>query len=83
MPRHSIILVRNDRGFPLSNNSLGTDGLNAITSIPGTKDVQIESESETQVEISYQWTANEKFWTTQEHLSKFNLTRKEWLGHRM
>lgn len=76
MTRYQITLVRNDHGFFL-NNSLGADGFNAISSIPGTEDVQIESESDSHVEISYVWTATEKFWTTQEHLAKFNLCRKE------
>lgn len=75
MPRHTITLVRNNKGF-LATNSIGTDGLNAISSIPGAKDVQIEKESEDQVVISYKWTATEKFWETEEHLSEFNLRRK-------
>jgi len=77
MTRYSITLERNGLGH-MSTNSIGTDGLNAISSIPGTADVQIESESESQVEISYAWTASENFWTTQEHLSKFNLRRVGW-----
>ena len=74
MIRQSITLVRDNLGF-LSTNEIGTDGLNAISSIPGTADIQIESESESQVEISYVWTATEKIWNTQEYLSKFNLCR--------
>ena len=39
----------------------------------------IESEDDTQVEISYIYTSNEKFWDTNEHLAKFNLERADWL----
>lgn len=77
MARHTITLERNDFGR-LSNNSIGTDGLNAILSIPGAADVQIESESEGRVEISYLWTLPDKFWNTETHLSKFNLRRSDW-----
>jgi hypothetical protein len=65
------------QGF-LTANTIGTDGFNAISSVPGVEDVQIESESESQIEISYCWTGIEPFKATQEHLSKFGLTRKEW-----
>jgi hypothetical protein len=77
MTRYSITLERNALGH-MSANSIGTDALNAISSIPGTTDVQIESESKGQVEISYAWTGSDKFWATQEHLSKFNLRRVGW-----
>jgi len=74
MTRYSIILERNDLGH-MSPNTLGTDSFNAINSIPGTTDVQIESESGSQVKISFAWTEAEEFLSTQEHLSRFNLCR--------
>jgi hypothetical protein len=79
MDRYSITLVRDERnvrGF-LATDSIGATDYNAISSIPGTKDVRIENEAESQVEISYSWTGAEQFDTTQEHLSRFGLARKE------
>ncbi len=52
MTRYSITLERNGLGH-MPTTRIGTDALNAIASIPGTDDIQIESESESQVEISY------------------------------
>lgn len=78
MQTHSIILVR-DNGNPIgfqSINSLSTDALSAIESIPGTKDVQIVNESVKEVEISYVWTAKEKIWDTNEYLSRYGVCRK-------
>lgn len=76
MTRYTITLVRDAMGS-LSPNSIGTDGLNAISSIPGTEDVQIESELEDEVVISYLWTASVKFFETNQVLSKFYLCRKK------
>ena len=78
MARHKIAVKRNAIGS-LSSNSLGTDALNAISSIPNVTDAHIESEDDIQVEISYIYTSNEKFWGTNEHLAKFGLERADWL----
>ena len=45
MKRHTIKIARTN-GFFVSNNSLGTDALNAVSSVPGTVDVEIEQESD-------------------------------------
>lgn len=76
MKRNTITLVRNAMGF-FTPNSIGTDGFNAISSIPVTEDVQIESEFEDEVVISYLWTASDKFLDTNQMLSNFNLCRKK------
>lgn len=55
MRRYSIVLVRDDNsviGFQ-SKNSLSTDSLSAIESIPGTQDVEIIAEKIEEVTISY------------------------------
>jgi hypothetical protein len=75
MKRYKTILIRGSKGF-LSQHSLGTDGLNAIVSIPFTKDVKIENESNDEVEISYLWTGPEEFWDTDQYLSKHGVMKK-------
>jgi len=78
MTRHKIVLKRNALGI-ISNNTIGTDAFNAVSSIPNITDAHIESEDDIQVEISYIYTSNEKFWGTNEHLAKFGLERADWL----
>lgn len=78
MKTHTIILVRDNRslgGFS-STNSLSTDALSAIESIPETNNVQISNESEEEVKISYEWIGKEKIWNTDEYLSKYGVCRK-------
>lgn len=77
MKRHTIKVARTT-GFFVSNNSLGTDALNAVSSVPGTVDVQIEQESGDEVTLSYGWTGAESFWETAEHLQEFGLRRVGW-----
>lgn len=74
MSRHSITLARDEEGRT-SPNRLGTDALTALSSIPGVDDVQVVEESEKQVELLYAWSGSEKFWETNEYLSKFGLRR--------
>lgn len=76
MTRKTVTLVRNSKGF-LASNTIGTDALSAISTIQGIEDVQIEKESEDEVEISYLPTDNELFLETETHLSKFYLRLKE------
>lgn len=77
MKRYTIKIARTT-GFFVSNNSLGTDALNAISSVPGVVDLEIEEEVEDEVTLSYSWTAAEKFQETAEHLGKFGLRRVDW-----
>ncbi|MDZ4050338.1 MAG: hypothetical protein EVA59_07775 [Limnobacter sp.] len=67
MTRHKIRIGRT-KGFWVSNNTLGTDALNALAAIPGLTDMEVEHETEDEVEISYVWTGTEKFLTMNEHL---------------
>lgn len=79
MKKYPIILIRDNRttyGF-LSKNSLSTDAIAAIESIPGTNDVEIINESEEEVKISYAWRGKEKIWNTDEYLSKYGVCRKK------
>lgn len=75
MSRHSIKLERNELGA-LSSNTIGTDGMNAISSIPGTADVRVESETEIEVVISYGFDGP-KFWERDTHLAKYHLRKKD------
>lgn len=75
MSKHSITLVRDGvRGF-LSNQSIGTDALNALREIPGVINPEIISESNEQVQLEYTWAGREAFDKTDEHLLRFGLRR--------
>jgi len=75
MLTYSITLQRSGaRGF-LSSQSIGTDALNAMSSIPGVKNPKIIKESDEQVEIKYEWDGSDKFWETDTHLHQFGLER--------
>lgn len=77
MKRYTIKIARTT-GFFVSNNSLGTDALNAVSSVPGAVDVEIEEESDDEVTLSYGWTTSERYLETAEHLEKFGLRRVDW-----
>jgi hypothetical protein len=79
MTRNKIRIGRTT-GFYVSNCSLGTAALNSIAAISGATDLEIESESDDEVEISYVWTSPDKFWMTEEHLAKYGLRRLDWTG---
>lgn len=75
MSKHSITLKRDGiKGF-LSSQSIGTDALNALHSISGVEEADVVSESNEQVELTYSWVGDGKFWETDEHLAKFGLAR--------
>jgi hypothetical protein len=76
MSEHSIVIRRDDgvEGF-CSTQSVGTDALNAMQSIPGVEDPQIVSETDEQAEITFEWVGDGQFWRTEEHLSRFGLKR--------
>jgi len=76
MTRHKIHIGRTN-GFWVSDNTLGTDALNALASIPGLTDMEVEHESDHEVEISYMWTGTEEFRCTGEHLERRGLRRLE------
>lgn len=75
MKRYKTTLVRNRDGFA-SSQSIGVDAFNAIQSIPFAKEIQIESESEEEVEISYLWTGPDDFNETNEYLTKYHVMKK-------
>ena len=77
MERSTTTIVR--KKHSLSNNSLATDSLNAILSIPVIRDARIENETEDEVTISYIYTGSDVFQFTQEYFSKFDVTKKEWI----
>ncbi|MFC1891174.1 hypothetical protein ACFLZT_02160 [Thermodesulfobacteriota bacterium] len=77
MTKHSITLRRKDVNGFLSDQSIGTDALNAMKSIPGVNNPQIINESDEQVELMYNWIGDGKFWETGEYLMKFGLARAD------
>ena len=74
MSKHAITLARDGIGN-ISATRASTDALTALSSIPGVEDVEIVQELEEYVELSYNWTGNDKFWETDEHLARFGLRR--------
>lgn len=78
MRKYKITLERDFKNLNcfLSDQSLSTDAFNAISSIPGTKDVEILNESEGEVEISYVWTKSEGILDTALYLSKYGVCKK-------
>ena len=76
MERYRIVIVR--AAVFTSSSSLATDALNAVSTIPGTSDVQIDRESDHEVELSYEWASTDKFWETGVHLDKYGVRRADW-----
>ncbi len=75
MSKHSLTLRRQGINGFISSQTIGVDALNALQSIPGVKEAEIVSESNEQVELTYAWVGDGKFWETDEHLAKFGLAR--------
>lgn len=59
-------------GF-LSNQSIGTDALNALQSIPKIENPSITHETQELVTLEYEYPIDEKFWHTEEILIKYGL----------
>ena len=79
MQRYSITLGRVIADLLPRNNTLGTDAYNAISTIPGVFNVDIKSELEESVVITYEFHLenSNKFLETNEHFIKFGLRRIE------
>lgn len=75
MSEQSITLIRSGVNGFLSTQSIGTDAIAALYAIPEIKDIEVTNESDDQVDITYSWTGDEKFWDADEHLKKFGLAR--------
>lgn len=71
MSKHSITLKRDGT----SHQTVGTDGFNALQSIQGVEEVEIMSESNEQVELTYSWGDDGKFWEADERLAEYGLAR--------
>ena len=77
MSRHSITLRREGaRGF-LSDQRIGTDALNALLAVQGVADPEVVDESNEQVELTYTWLGDDKFWETNTHFERYGLVRVE------
>jgi hypothetical protein len=75
MPNHLITLKRQGINGFLSCQSIGTDALDALSSIPGVVNIEIVCESDVQVEMSCNYIGKSVFWETNAHLIKFGLCR--------
>lgn len=77
MSKHSITLERDGvKGF-LSDQTIGSDALNALSSIQGVDDLEIDWETEDQVKLTYNWTGDGTFWQAGEILSQHGLKRTD------
>ena len=76
MTRHTIVLRRTNPN--MSTNAIETDAFNAMLTIPGVSDILIDSEEETKIGLSYEYSLKDKFQQTNEYLNKFSLERADW-----
>lgn len=75
MYKHTITLKRDGmKGF-LSRQRTGTDAINALNAISGVKELEIVSESNEQVKLTYSWVGDGKFMKIDNHLVDFGLAR--------
>jgi len=72
--KHSISLKRDGINCFSSTQSIGTDALNAMLSIPGVKDPEVVVEFSDKVELTYNWVGESEFLGTSSYLHKFGLT---------
>ena len=77
MPKRSITIKRDEKTGFFSDQTVGNDAFNALMSIPGVEDVEIVSEINDQVELTYRWAGEGKFWETDVYLAKFGVTRAD------
>jgi hypothetical protein len=78
MSKHTVKIFRSPTGG-MSLNSLGTDALAGVSSIPGVLSAEVAGEPETEVAVTFEWDGREDFQTTDEHLAKFHI-QKVWHG---
>lgn len=74
------IVIARDTGARawLSSNSLSTDALQGLKSIPGVTNPELVEESELAVRLRYGWLGSVKFWQTDECLKRFGVLRADW-----
>lgn len=77
MKKHTVTLVRDATSPAITNNSVGTDAHNAISTIPHCENIELTSEDETSATVSFTYPdgAND-FQETENHLSRFGLKKK-------
>ena len=74
MSKHTVRIVRSPTGTS-SSNSLGTDALAGVTSIPGVLNAEITEESNIEVSVEFEWDGRNDYQTTNEHLAKFHVQK--------
>ena len=77
--RHTISIGRVPGMTWKSKNSLARDAVNAVMSMPGAFDVELQSETPDIAVVSYVWFMAEPFTRTTEHLAQRGLRRIDWL----
>jgi hypothetical protein len=73
--RHRITVERTPLGH-LRSNSMETDALNGVGSIPGVTDLQVEETGADFVTLSCRWTGTTQFDRTDDHLLQYGLQRR-------
>lgn len=76
MSKQTVKIVRSQTGG-ISPNSLGTDALAGVSTIPGVSSAEITTESVAEVTLSYDWDGRADFQATDEYLAKFHV-QKVW-----
>lgn len=74
MAKHTIVLQREGMQGFMSDQSIGTDAINAMSTMQGVKNPKIVSESESQVTVSFDWVGTEPFMQAGQHLLRYGLT---------
>lgn len=77
MFKHSIILKCGGIKGILSGQRIGTVAINALNTIPGVEDLEIVSDSNEKVKLTYSWIGDDKFWKIDDKLAGFGLVRAD------
>lgn len=73
MAKHTIVLRREGMLAFMSDQSIGTDAINAMSTMPGVKNPMIVSESESQATVSFDWVGTVPFMQAGQHLLRYGL----------
>ncbi len=73
MTKYTRVLRREGMQGFMSDQSIGTDAINAMSTMPGVKNPVIVSESESQVTVSFDWVGSEPFMQAGQHLLRYGL----------
>ncbi len=74
---YTVTILRDQLSTVITNNSIGTDALNAVSTIPLCTAVKLVCENDEFAIIEYEYpNGSPKFWDTDTHLAEFGLKKK-------